>query len=144
MLQNLKKLNKQYIETEEEEGNEEYSMIEDPSIEKIFNIFKELFVLHVLTKTTDTVFHEIVSKKNYEKAFEIVHSIYEARQNIGLDSSIDCEEAGERSYNCIVELKSIIEEMVKSNKDIGLDNMLRSAAEQVNDLVGNNSAYSQK
>ena len=97
----------------------------DKKIQRAFEIYKSLLLdVHIPTKTKDKNLHED-SQEAYEFAFRVVHDVLEARQDSGVDKAVSCEEAGQNAYELVEELKGIVLELVKSNKDVAIDNLLR-------------------
>jgi len=102
---------------------------------KTLLIFARLLAIHIATKTVNTPFHKD-TEKAYELAFDIDHDVREMRQDIGLDESSSVAEVAEEAYGLVEELKKYLAEEVKSNKDIGMDNLLRTLYERANGICG--------
>lgn len=92
--------------------------------EELFDLYKEMFFLHVNTKTNDIVFHK-ASEGFYETLFSVAHGVAEAMQDTKMSSPTDNKKARSQSYNILEKAKKMLETMVESNKDIAMDNVLR-------------------
>ena len=99
-------------------------------MEKLFNLYKQVLIAHIQTKTTDSLFHER-SQDFYETLFEVFHAISEKRQDTEEDESGDCKTLTEQTYDNLEEAKSIVEDMVGDNNSIWMDNLLRGLVDKL-------------
>lgn len=99
-------------------------------MEQIFEIYKQILSAHIKTKTVCPLFHE-KSADFYELLFDIFHEISEKRQDIEVDMPWDEKALIQQTYDNLEETKSIIEEMINSNKNIGMDNLLRGIMDKL-------------
>ena len=93
-------------------------------MDKFKDIQTRMTELHIGTKASDIVFHQ-ASERWYETLFGVWHQLSEKRQDIEIDQPIDCDKAKQEAYHLLLDTLVMLEEMVKENKDIGLDNLLR-------------------
>jgi hypothetical protein len=94
-------------------------------LKKVFEIYKRLLSIHILTKTTDENGFHKDTEDAYEKSFDIFHSISELRQDLEMDTPEEVESVAQEAYDLVEELKGLLEKEVKSNKDIAMDELLR-------------------
>jgi hypothetical protein len=87
------------------------------SCDKVLDLFKEMLELHIKTKTNDTLFHK-EAKFFYETIFDAYHDVKEVMQDSKQDTPTEPKAARKRAYEILNEVKSILESMVNSNKDI--------------------------
>ncbi len=98
--------------------------------DKLFGLYEEMLGLHIWTKTNDLVFHK-ASEWFYGTLFDVFHGISEAMQDSKMASPVDCDTAKKRSYEILMEAKSLVEAMVNENKDIAVDNVLRGLVDKL-------------
>ena len=91
--------------------------------------------LHIGTKAVDVVFHK-ESEAFYDMLFDIFHQVSEKNQDLEIDEPTDCESAKLEAYSLLEEAKSELEGMIKSNKDMGMDNLLRDLLDKLQFQIG--------
>lgn len=104
-------------------------------MEKLFNLYKKMLLLHIGTKTNDLVFHQ-ASENFYNTLFDVFHQISEKKQDIEEDEFIDCEEARAGAYLLLKEAKSIAETLIKSKTTVWIDNLLRGFVDKLEFDIG--------
>ena len=87
-------------------------------------IFVRLLFIHIRSLTTWTQFH-LDTEKAYERAFDVLHLTEEMLQALGQQPTTDSCEDWQEAYNLIEELRQIIKDDIKSNKDEWYDDELR-------------------
>lgn len=107
---------------------------------ELFSLYEEMFDLHVWTKTNDAVFHKS-SEAFYEALFNAAHWVDEAMQDSKQASPINPSEARKKSYVIMEKAKKIVEDLVNSNKDIAVDNVLRGIVDNLWFNCGNARAF---
>ena len=95
---------------------------------RIFEIYKRLLEIHILTKTTDKNWFHSDTATAYEWAFSLFHKVEELKQDLEIDEPVEVEEVSQEAYDLVEELKWIVQTMVKDNKDIAMDELLRGEA----------------
>ena len=98
-------------------------------------IYIELLLLHIWTKTICPLFHE-KSQDWYELGFDIIHEILEKNQDLEIDEVAE-EWYEQKAYDLLEEYKTILEEEIDSNDAIGKDNLLRWLYDKVDFACGN-------
>lgn len=109
-------------------------------MDRKLQIFIELLIIHIKTKTTDTQFHKDLEKA-YELAFDSFHFVSEMMQDLWLEDSTTREENWLKSYTLIEELKTLINNEIHTNSEIGFDNRLRTLSERLVDMCGTFKQY---
>lgn len=102
----------------------------DKQLATIRKINKRLTDIHILTKTTDKNWFHKDTESAYEFAFETYHDIKEMLQNIEAEPPEKVINVADEAYMLLEELQDTINEMVKENKNIALDNLLRGLSEK--------------
>ncbi len=92
---------------------------------RIFQIYKRLLEIHILTKTTDKNWFHKDLETAYENAFDVFHKVDELKQDLEIEKSSTVESVATEAYELQEELKKLIQVMVKSNEDIAMDELLR-------------------
>lgn len=103
---------------------------------RLFELFKIVLLAHIQTKTVCPLFHE-KSQDFYELLFDCFHQISEKKQDIEEDKPGNEEELIQSTYDSIEEAKKIIEDMVKEDNTIGMDNLLRGLHDKLEFACGN-------
>jgi len=83
--------------------------------ETLFQLYKQVLLAHIETKTTEPLFHE-KSEEFYNLLFEAFHTISEKRQDLQLDTPQDCETNIQNTYNALEEAKGILTDMVNGEE----------------------------
>jgi len=109
-------------------------------MDRKLQIYIALLLLHIKTKTVCPLFHE-KSQDWYELGFDVAHGILEKNQDLEIDKPIDDKEAKTQAYALLQELKTIISAEVKTNKEIGKDNLLRGLYDKLDFACGNARAF---
>lgn len=109
-------------------------------IERLFELYKQVLLAHIQTKTVEPLFHE-KSEAFYELLFDVFHTISEKRQDNETDEPGDCDILIQETYDNIEEARKIVEEMVKENNSIGMDNLLRGLSDKLEFACGNARAF---
>ena len=112
-------------------------------MERLFQIYKRLLEIHIQSFTTWTQFHKD-TEEAYNTLFDVFHAISEMQQALWQEPTTDCCDNGQESYDLIEEAKSINEKLVKSNKEIWFDNLLRSLSEKLVLLCWNFKQYTKE
>lgn len=107
---------------------------------RTFQIFARLLAIHIVTKTVDTPFHND-TEKAYTLAFDIDHQIREMRQDLALDNPSQVDDVAKEAYDLVEELKKYLADEIKTNKDIGMDNLMRGLYEKANGVCGTLRGY---
>ena len=110
------------------------------NLARLTAIYLKVLQNHIATKATYSQFHE-KSQEFYETLFDIIHSIWEKRVDIWLDTIDDEETIVQETYDLIEEAKGIIESMVKDKNSIWMDNLLRGLADKIEFDCGNARAF---
>lgn len=110
---------------------------------RTFQIFARLLAIHIATKTVNTPFHSD-TEKAYTLAFDIDHQIREMRQDLEIDACSEVEDVATESYDLAEELKAYLKDEIKTNKDIGMDNLLRTLYERANGVCGTLRGYAKE
>ncbi len=108
-------------------------------MEELFNLYKQVLLAHIQTKTTCPLFHE-KSAAFYELLFEVFHTISEKRQDLGLDKAPDEYQLVKQTYDNIEKAKASLEAMVKEKNSVGMDNLLRGLVDKLESECGNAKA----
>lgn len=104
---------------------------------RIFQIYKRLLEIHILTKTTDdNGFHQDTAEA-YAKAFDVFHTISELRQDLEIDTPELVSSVADEAYELVEELKGLTTDMVNKNKDIAMDELLRGLVLSIAGICGN-------
>lgn len=109
-------------------------------MEELLQAHNQLTELHILTKTTDHLFHT-ASEKWYEDSFDVFHTIAEKRQDIGEDKSMDCHTAAKEALPILEKVRDTLDKMIKENKDVGMDNLLRSHYDKIEFDIGTAKSF---
>lgn len=109
-------------------------------MDKLFNLYKRVLLAHIMTKTTNSQFHE-KSEEFYDLLFKCFHLISEKEQDIWLADAWDCEEHIDDTYNTLEEAKVIIEARIKQKNSVWMDNLLRGLADELEWACGNAKAF---
>ena len=104
-------------------------------MEELFNIYKQMLLIHIGTKTNDLLFHQ-ASEKFYETLFDIFHQTSEKRQDTEEDDPTNCEDARASAYNLLDKAKTIVESLIKSKTTVGMDNLLRGFIDKLEFDIG--------
>ena len=104
-------------------------------MEQLLSLYTKMLKLHIGTKTTDLLFHQ-ASEWFYDLGFKLFHTISEKRQDLGLDPSIDFDDAGSSAMSILEAQKEIIEGMIKEKNSAGMDNLLRALADELEFAIG--------
>ncbi len=113
-------------------------------LDKAFDIFvRALDNAHIPSITVDGPYHSD-TEELYQLAFDFYHMMKEARQNLGLDEAVEVCDVAQETYDMAEEMKEIIDEEIKSNKDTGYDNILRGFAEKAIAVCGKMRRYQRK
>ena len=110
---------------------------------RLIVIYIRLLCIHIQSLTTGSQFHKD-TERAYETLFDTAHPILEMLQALGAMPTTDCEEDWQEAYDLIEEAKTIVEWLVKSNKDIWYDNLLRGKLEDLNMLCGTFKQYTKE
>ena len=110
---------------------------------RLLVIYIKLLCIHIKSLTTWTQFHKD-TERAYEELFDVFHPIQEMMQALWQEPTSDCEENGQEAYDLIEEAKGIVEWLVKGNKDIGYDNLLRTKLESLTMLCWTFKQYTEK
>lgn len=107
-------------------------------MEELFKIYKRLLAIHIATKCAPEAepFHR-KTEDAYNTLFSVFHTISEMRQDIEEDEPELVSDVAIEAYDLVEQAKGIVEKMVKSNKDLGMDNLLRWHYETLNGVCGN-------
>jgi hypothetical protein len=116
---------------------------EESKLDRIFRLFRSVLDAHIGTKGVDSLFHE-KSAAFYEAIFSAYHLISEKEQDIEQSKPIDCQKAAETAYGALEEAKGIVEDMVKDNDGIGMDNLLRGIVDKLESSCGDARAFTDK
>ena len=92
---------------------------------RVFAIYKRFLEIHILTKTTDKNWFHHDTEDAYENAFDVFHKVKELRQDLEMDTPDLVTEVATEAYDLQEELETIVRDMVKENKDIAMDELLR-------------------
>ena len=109
-------------------------------MEELFNLYKNVLLAHINTKTTEPFFHQ-KSEEMYDLMFKVFHLVSEKRQDNEIDSSGDCDEHIQTTYDSLNKAKDILEGMVKEKNSVGMDNLLRSLLDELETACGNARAF---
>ena len=104
-------------------------------MDKLFNLYKQVLLAHIATKTTEPLFHE-KSEEFYELLFKCFHSISEKRQDNGLDYTGKCSIHIKNTYEALESAKEEIEKMISEENSTGMDNLLRWLADELESACG--------
>ena len=110
---------------------------------RLLQIYIRLLIIHIQSFTTWTQFHKD-TERAYEELFDIFHPIQEMLQAMGQEPTTDWCEDWQEAYDLIEEAKTIVEWLVKWNKDIWYDNLLRTKLENLNLLCGTFKQYTKE
>lgn len=109
----------------------------DKTLVRVFAIYKRLLEIHILTKTTDKNGFHSDTQSAYENAFDVFHKIKETRQDLEIDSPELVVSVADEAYTLQEEIEDIVRSMVKENKDIAMDELLRWLALSSSNICGN-------
>ena len=98
-------------------------------LNRVFDIYKRMVIIHILTKTTDKNWFHKDTESAYDNAFDVFHKISEIRQDLEMDTPDMVSEVATEAYTLQEELEDLLRKMAESNKDIALDNLIRWLAE---------------
>jgi len=104
-------------------------------MDRKLQIYIELLLLHIGTKTICPLFHE-KSQDWYELGFDISHETLEKNQDLGIDPVAE-EWYEQRAYDLLEEYKTIIQAEIEDNTEIGKDNLLRWLYDKLDFACGN-------
>ncbi len=94
------------------------------NLKKLFDIYRQLLLIHIGTKTVDNTFHKF-TEWLYELLFDIFHTISEKNQDIWDAEALDCEKAKKDAYELVEDAKALLSDMIEENNSYGMDNLLR-------------------
>jgi hypothetical protein len=97
----------------------------DKQLQRVFAIYKRLVEIHILTKTTDKNGFHKDTEDAYENAFDVFHKIKELNQDIEVDTPEEVSKVASEAYELQEEVSGIVKELVKTNSDIAMDELLR-------------------
>ena len=110
---------------------------------RLLKIYIRMLVIHIQSLCTWTQYHKD-TERAYETLFDTAHPILEMLQALWQEPTTDCEDSWQEAYDLIEEAKGIVEELVRWNKDLGYDNLLRGKLEDLNMLCGTFQQYTFK
>jgi DNA-binding ferritin-like protein len=110
------------------------------NLARLTAIYLKVLQNHIATKTTYSQFHE-KSESFYDTLFDVVHSIWEKRVDLWLDTTSDEETIVQETYGLIEEAKNIVYDMIKEKNSIWMDNLLRWLADKLEFDCGNARAF---
>ena len=93
---------------------------------KLMKAFVSVLGSHIRTKTTDWTFHK-ASEPAYEALFSAAHAIAEKSEDMGQPVSSDTDTAAiaQSAYSALEGAMKEVQAAIASNKDPGMDNLLR-------------------
>ncbi len=112
-------------------------------LDEVFSLYKTVLLAHIGTKTDEPLFHE-KSADFYEVLFKVFHLVSEKRQDVKADEPYDCEEAVNDSVSALERALEIVEDMVSEKNTVGMDNLLRGLADELETHIGNARAFQEE
>ena len=109
-------------------------------MDQLFTLYKRLLLNHIKTKTICPLFHS-KSEEFYSLWFDVFHELSEKRQDLWLDSTADEESVYQDTYDIMMQIKTMLEGMVKEKNSVGMDNLLRGLIDKVEFSCGNAKAF---
>lgn len=110
------------------------------NLARLTAIYLKVLQNHIATKATYSQFHE-KSESFYDTLFDVVHSIWEKRVDLWLDTILDEETIVQETYALIEEAKNLVYDMIKEKNSVGMDNLLRWFADKLEFDCGNARAF---